>query len=173
MNVEHGQTVDPSNALMTIADLGHLIVETDVDEAYATQIRAEVPAVLQLAGETITRDGWVRFVSQQVDAATGGLSVQIGFADDVSAPVGLTVTANIIVDQRSAALTVPRAAIVRTDAGPAVYVVVDGAAQSRAVAVIDWPAARLIVTEGLSPGDTVIADATGITAGQAVQPGQP
>ena len=35
-------------------------------------------------------------------------------------------------------------------------------------AVIDWPAARLIVTEGLEAGDVVIADATGLVEGQAV-----
>jgi hypothetical protein len=37
---------------MTIADLSQLVVETDVDEAYATQIRVDMPAVMQLAGET-------------------------------------------------------------------------------------------------------------------------
>jgi hypothetical protein len=35
----------------------------------------------------------------------------------------------------------------------AVFVVVNGVAQRRAVSVIDWPAARLIVTDGLGPGD--------------------
>ena len=39
LNVEPGQAIDPATVLMTIADLDRLIVETDVDEAYATQIR--------------------------------------------------------------------------------------------------------------------------------------
>jgi RND family efflux transporter MFP subunit len=173
LHVETGQSVDPSMRLFTIADLTGLVVETDVDEAYATQIRIGLPAVLQLAGEASVRPGQVRFVSQRVDATTGGLAVQLVFTEAVSAPVGLTVTANIIVDQQDAALTVPRAAIVTTDAGPAVLDVVEGVAESRDVTVIDWTAARLIVTEGLSAGDIVIADATGITAGQAVQVGQP
>jgi RND family efflux transporter MFP subunit len=173
LNVSLGQIVDPSTLMLTIADLTRLVVETDVDEAYATRIHAGQPAVLQLAGEGATRDGQVRFVSQRVDAATGGLSVQLGFADAVTAPVGLTVTANIIVDQQAAALTVPRAAVVTTNAGSAVFVVIDGIAQSRAVTVIEWPAARLIVTEGILPGDIVIVDATGITAGQAVRAGKP
>jgi hypothetical protein len=37
------------------------------------------------------------------------------------------------------------------------------------VQVIDWPAARLIITDGLSVGDVVIADATGLVDGQAVK----
>ena len=79
LNVEPGQSIDPSTPLMTIADLGELIVETDVDEAYATQLRKGQAAVLQLAGETLLRDGRIDFVSQQVDAATGGLAIELGF----------------------------------------------------------------------------------------------
>lgn len=169
-NVEQGQTIDTATRLMTIADLTALIVETDVDEAYATQIRVGQPTVMQLAGETATRTGHVSFVSQRVEATTGGLALQLAFDADVVAPVGLTVATNIIVDRREAAITVPRAAVT-ADGG--VFVMADGIAERRAVQVIDWPAARLIVTDGLLPGDVVIEDATGITAGQAVQQAQP
>ena len=173
LNVEPGQSIDPATVLMTIADLDQLIVETDVDEAYATQIRADMPAVLQLTGETATREGRVSFVSQRVDAATGGLAVRLAFDDPVMAPVGLTVTANILIERRDAALTVPRTALLTEDGRPAVLVVSDGIARLRPVTVIDWPAARLIVTEGLKPGDVLIRDATGITDGQAVRMDQP
>jgi len=173
LNVDPGQIIDPSTVLVTIADLGQLVVETDVDEAYATQIRAGLPAVLQLAGETTTREGQVRFASQRVDPATGGLAVRLGFDVAVSAPVGLTVTANIIVDRQDAAITVPRASIQTGEVGAAVLVVADGIATRRAVSVIDWPAARLIVTDGLAPGDVVIVDATDITDGKPVRVEQP
>ena len=169
LNVEPGQSIDPSTVLMTVADLGQLIVETDVDEAYAVQVRAGQPVVLKLAGETSPRDGQVTRVSQRVDAATGGLAVQIAFDDPVAAPVGLTVTANIVVDSRDTALTAPRAALRVDDTGHAVFVVIEGLAQRRPVSVIDWPAARLIVPEGLTPGDVMIRDATGISDGQAIR----
>ena len=173
VNVDPGQTVDPATVLLTVADLSQLLAETDVDEAYATQIHAGLPAVLLLAGETVPRNGQVSFVSQRVDAATGGLAVKLSFDEAVIAPVGLTVTANIIVDKQDAAVTVPRAAILSADAQDAVFVVIDERATRRSVTVVDWPAARLIVTEGLAPGDAVILDATGITDGQAVRVGQP
>lgn len=166
LNVEVGQNIDPSTVLMTLADLGELIVETDVDEAYATQIRTGQPAVMQLTGEGASRPGQVDFVSQRVDASTGGLALRLGFEAPVSAPIGLTVTTNIIVERRDAALTVPRAALVE---GNAVFLMIGGLAQRRAVQVIDWPAARLIVTAGLVPGDVVIVDATGLSEGQPVQ----
>ena len=104
-------------------------------------------------------------MSRRVDAATGGLAVELSLDAVVRAPVGLTVSTNIVVDERSAAITAPRAAI----DGEAVFVVIDGVATRRPVAVIDWPAARLIVTEGLEPGDALITDAAGLADGQAVR----
>ena len=77
-------------------------------------------------------------------------------------------------DQRDAALTVPRTALPTGDTdGSGVFVVEDGAAQLQPVTVVDWPAARLIVTDGLAEGDVVITDATGIADGQAVVVEQP
>lgn len=168
LNAEPGQNVDLATVLMTIADLGQLVVETDVDEAYATQIQMGQAAALQLSGETVVREGHVSFVSQKVKEATGGLAVKLTPEAALTAPIGLTVTANITVDDRASAVTVPRAALLKDENGDAVLVVTDGIARRRAVAVIDWPAARLIVTEGLVASDVVIADATGIADGQAV-----
>ncbi len=168
INGETGQLVDPATALVTIADLVQLVVETDVDEAYSTQIKDRMPAVLKLVGEEKTRNGKVSLIARKVNAATGGLAVQIAFDEPVSAPVGLTVTMNIVVDQQDDALSVPRAAIINDTAGSTVFIVETGIARSRAVTAIEWPAERLIVTKGLAIGDVVITDATGITDGQKV-----
>jgi len=173
MTAQQGQIADPATPLMTLADLSELVVESDVDESYATQIGLGQAAVLQLAGASDTLPGKVIFVSQQVDATTGGLAFKIGFDSPVSAPIGLTVTANIIIEQRASELTVPRAAILSGAEGTAVLLVRDGTAQQQAIRVIDWPAARLIVTEGLAPGDIVILDPTDISAGQLVSVAQP
>jgi membrane fusion protein (multidrug efflux system) len=173
LNVEAGQTVDPATPLLTLADLGEVVVEADVDEAYATQIRADQPAVLQLAGETGTRDGHVSFVSRQVNVATGGLAVKIAFDAPVAAPIGLTVATNIVVEEQESALTVPRTALVTNAEATGVYLVTDGIARFQRLTVVDWPAARLIVTAGLAEGDVLITDAAGIAEGQAVSVEQP
>ena len=127
--------------------------------------------MLQFVGETLTRTGKVIFVAPQVDVATGGLEVKIGFDTPQTAPVGLTVTANVIVDQQDAAISAPRAAIVTEAAGSAVFLVKDGLARRQAVSVTDWPADRLEVTSGLAAGDVLILDAAGLTDGQAVTVG--
>lgn len=167
-DAEPGQSADMTTALFSLANLGQLVVETDVDEAYATQITPGLAAVLQLKGEIAKRDGRVDFVASQVDAATGGLAVKLAFDAPVLAAVGLTVTANIVVETKDAAITVPRSAIVRDENGAAVYLVADTRAMRRAVTVIDWPADRVEVTEGLAAGDVVITDATGLSDGLAI-----
>lgn len=170
LDAEAGQIVGPSARLLTLADLTELVVEADVDEAYATQIAVNLPAIVQLAGESTTREGHVSFVSNRVDEATGGLAIKIAFDSPVSAPIGLTVATNVIVEQREAALTVPRTALLN---GDGVFVVSDDVAELRPVTVVDWPAARLIVTGGLEAGEAVIVDATGIADGQTVAVDQP
>jgi RND family efflux transporter MFP subunit len=165
LDAEVGQIIGPSSRLLTLTDLSDMLVEADVDEAYATQIAMAQPAVLQLAGNTETLPGHVSFVSNRVDEATGGLSIKINFDAPMTAPVGLTVTVNVIVDRRDAALTVPRTALVN---GGAVFVVEDGIARLQPVKVVEWPAARLIATSGLEKGNAVIVDATGIADGQPV-----
>jgi RND family efflux transporter MFP subunit len=173
LDAELGQIVGPSIPLLTLADLGNLMVEADVDESYAMQIAVDQPAALQLAGETSVRDGRVSFVSTRVDAATGGLGVRVVFDDPVTAPIGLTVALNIIVDRRDAALTVPRTALLTDAEGTGVFVVREGVAQRHPLSVLDWPAARLIVTGGLEEGDLVITDTTGIADGQTVAVDRP
>jgi HlyD family secretion protein len=165
-NIDPGQYIDPSTALFTLSDLSTLVVETNVDEAYATQIASGQLATLQMVGTTETLPGKVSFVSPRVDSATGGLNVKIDPDQPLKAPVGLTITANIVVEETQAALTIPRTAMI---SGPAVFVVKSGKAVKTPVKVIDWPAARLIVTEGLAEGDALITDAAGITDGQDVQ----
>lgn len=161
-----GQTVDPATVLFTLADLGQLIVETDVDETYAVQIAIGQPVVLQIVGEAEVRTGRVSFVAPRVDADTGALAVKLAFDRAVDAPVGLTVTANITVDSQSAALSVPRAAVVTVGGTSAVFVLAGDVVRRREVVVVPWPAARLMVTQGIVAGDLVIVDATGLVDGQ-------
>ena len=167
-NVDPGQYIDPSTVLFTLSDLTILVIETNVDEAYATQIAVGQSATMQLVGTTGTIAGKVSFVSPRVDSSTGGLNVKITPLKPSKAPVGLTVTANIVVEEDPNALTVPRTAMT---IGPAVFVLRAGKAVKTPVDVIDWPASRVIVTKGLAEGDVLIANAAGITDGQAVKAG--
>ena len=64
---------------------------------------------------------------------------------------------NIIVDRRENAITIPRGALVAGDR-PAVYLMENGRAVLRAVQYIDWPSDRLMLTAGLTGGETLVLD---------------
>ena len=166
---EPGQTADATTVLFTLADTSPPVVQTEVDEAYAAQIGLGQDAVLQLVGESVPHPGKVSFVAPRVNPDTGALVVKITPDPVLTAPVGLTVTANIVVDRQPAALLAPRAALMSGNDPPAVLLLEGTTARKRAVTVIDWPAARLIVTSGLTAGDILITDAPGLSDGQTVK----
>jgi membrane fusion protein, multidrug efflux system len=150
--IDQGQLVDTQSELFTIADLSTLVVETDVDEIYSARMRAGLRAILKPAGDTTTRTGSVSFAAPTVDPSTGGRAIRIAFDEPVSLPVGLTVSANIIVSEAPSALSVPRGAIISEGGESSVLVIEDGVAVRRGVGFEDWPAERVVVTSGLAAG---------------------
>ena len=167
---ERGQIVDAQSELFTIADLRDLLVETDVDELYSSQIRTGLEALLKPAGGTASQSGTVTFAAPTVDPQTGGRAIKIRFDEPVSLPIGLTVNANIIVSKNHDALSVPRGAV-RTE-GTRSFVLVDeaGIARQRDVKFVDWPADRLEIISGLEAGDQVILEPDRVKVGRAVTP---
>ena len=167
-DAEPGQVVDGVAVLFVVADAQALVVEADVDETYATRMKPGLTAQLQLTGEVAILPGMVTYVAPLVDPDTGGLSIKITPDTPRAAPVGLTVTANIVMDTKPSGLTAPRSAILTEAEQSVVFVVADGKAERRIVTIIPWPAVRLEVTQGLAAGDLLILDPTGLTDGQAV-----
>jgi RND family efflux transporter MFP subunit len=164
-----GQVVSSSTTLFLFAELSSLRGEASVDEVYASEVRRGLTVKARPAGHIATLDGQVIYVSPRVDASTGGRLVRVDLPDAgrLGLPVGLTVTLNIIVEERPEAITLPRAALVDGEE-PAVFVMVDGKAEQRAVQYVDWPSDRLIVTSGLAAGDVLIADSRNVKAGALV-----
>ena len=167
--VDRGQLVDPQTELFVIADTSELRVETDVDELYSARVSVGLKALLQPVGASVPQHGTVTFAAPVVDSATGGRAIRIAFDEPTSLPVGQTVNANVIVDQVADALSVPRGAIVTEGADSHVLVIEDGLVASRPIRFSDWPAGRVIVTEGLAAGDVVITDPSMVAVGDLVE----
>lgn len=166
--VDLGQLVDTQGELFSIADLSDLVVETDVDELYSSRVAEGLKVLLKPVGASVAQHGTVTFAAPTVDASTGGRAIKIGFDEAVDLPVGLTVNANVIVEEVSGALSVPRRAIITEGAQSHVMVANAGVAEARPIEFNDWPAERVIVTSGLNQGDVVILDPAKIEAGTLV-----
>lgn len=158
--VDPGQVIDTATVLYQIADLAQLQVEATVDELYAAEVKTGLPVKLVPTGFSRVLDSALGFVAPTVDTATGGRLVRIPIpaTEGLNLPVGLTVVTNIEIEARAEALTVPRAAVVEGDQGAFVFVLAGKGAEERKIGFIDWPSDRLIVTEGLNPGDVLVLE---------------
>ncbi|MDX2223471.1 MAG: efflux RND transporter periplasmic adaptor subunit [Rhodospirillaceae bacterium] len=160
--IDAGQVVDARSVLFEIAPIGAREIETEVDEAYSMSLALGQEARMAFAGVAAPVTGRVTYLSPQIDAATGGRVVRLEFdagPDAAELPVGLSVDVNIVVDRQDAALTVPRAAIRDIAADPSVLVLEGNVVTRRPVRFTDWPAASVVVTDGIRVGDRVIVDA--------------
>ncbi len=165
LGVDPGQVVSNSTPLLLIANLGTLHAEASIDELYASEVRRGLPAKARPTGHPEVIEGEVTYVSPRVDTSTGGRLVRVALpnAGALNLPVGLTVMLNVVVDERSDAITIPRSALIEGER-PAVYLIEDGKAVSRTVQYIDWPSDRLIVTEGLGGGELLVVDSGAVKA---------
>lgn len=172
IDAELGQVVGSSSALVTVGDLVSPVVETDVDEVYGVRIKPGQEARIAPIGGQDWMAAQVDFVAPTVDPVTGGRTVRLRFDAPPAEPMpsGLTVSVNIAVARFDSAITVPRGAILGLDGDARVLVASGGTARAVPVRVRSWPSDRLIVTEGLSPGDRLILDPQDIRPGAPVSP---
>jgi membrane fusion protein (multidrug efflux system) len=67
------------------------------------------------------------------------------------------------------ALSIPRGAIITEATESHVFVVEGDVVVARKIEFSDWPAERVMVTEGLSAGDLVVLDPSAVAAGEKVK----
>ena len=170
--VDPGQTIGVNTILYRLADLSAPEVTAEVDEIYAAELRPGRAALLSLPGRGDPIRANIVHVEPRVDPATGAREVRLRAAEPLAGvPAGLTVSVNLVVDRREAAISIPRGAILRPDSDPAVRIVDgDGRVSERRVRFLDWPAATVVVTSGLEPGMRILADPEAADPGERVRP---
>ena len=169
--VDPGQTVGLESIIYRLADLSSPEVTVEVDEVYAAEVRPGMAALVSLPGEQRPINAVVAHVEPRVDPATGARDVRLTLADAaIDAPAGLTVTVNLIIEQRESAISIPRSAIIEGNGTARVRVVGrDGVVADRAIGFVDWPAESVIVTSGLARGDRVLPDPDAAEPGEKVK----
>lgn len=169
--VDPGQAVGLDSIIYRLADLSSPEISIEVDEIYAAEIRPGMAATISMPGQIRRLNAKVLHVEPRVDPATGARAVRLGLTDAaIDAPSGLTVTANLVIERRTSAISVPRSAIVQSGGGSRVRVVgEDRVVSDRAIGFVDWPAEEVIVTGGLKPGDRILADPDSAQSGEKVR----
>src|SRR5690606_23802062 len=147
-------------------------ITADVDEAYAVELGPGTSGRVELAGWPAPLRVRLEHIEPRVDEATGAREVRLRFLDAVDfVPAGQTVSVNLLVERRRQAISIPRASILQPDTAPRVRIVdADGRVAERPIRFIDWPAAEVIVTQGLEPGMRVLLDPAAVSLGDRVRP---
>jgi len=152
-----------------LIDLSNMELKAEVDEIDIPEVELGQSALVEV--DAIADDlfeGTVTLISP-VPVIEAGLvlyEVKIGFAvpPDSKVKVGMSATADIIVQQRENTLLVPERAIGRDDQGnPVVWVSVDGQFQERVVVIGISDGLQTEILEGLAEGDIIKAGRQGAT----------
>jgi len=167
---EPGEVVQPGRMVVQIAREGGRDAVFDVPPSLKDQAPAEPVIEVSLTMDPSVRaTGRVREVSPRADPVTGTFRVWVGLDDPPpTMRLGSTVTGRMEIGG-GAGLEVPASALTRSQAQPAVWVVDPGkqTVALRIVEVLRFDPARVLVGQGLEPGEIVV------TAGvQALRPGQ-
>ena len=168
--IDVGNLATASTPLFSLADLSVLDVELHVPEREAGAVQAGAPATLEL------QDG-TRFAAvverraPVVDPLTGTVKFLVRAKEyPVGAVPGAFVRAELRVDRRAAAPSLPRTAIFELEGVPHVYVVEDGRARRRPVELGLIGETHAELRGGVEPGAVVVADAgEGVTEGLPVK----
>lgn len=165
-----GDMIQSGAVIATIARGGDLRARFGIDPATARMIRTGTP--LAIAG-TAGRAGVtvpVQSVEPVVDPATKLAAVFAKLPAGAGISIGEALTASILTDGISAAPTIPYAALLDDGGQPYVFIVENGVAHRRDVAIGATEGDLVTVTKGLNTGDSVVtAGGTAVEDGMRVR----
>jgi multidrug efflux system membrane fusion protein len=152
--------------LVTISQLRPIYVTFTVPEGRLSELRAaeaegSLPVVVTIPSQPqppIT--GTLAFIDNQVDVATGAITLKAEFAnDDTRLWPGQFVNVTLTLGVQANAVAVPSAAIQIGQNGPYVFVIrEDSTVELRLVRVDRTINGRTVIAEGLAAGDRVVVD---------------
>ncbi len=162
--VSPGELIDPTHTITRIESLSRLVVDVAFGESDLARLQtgqsSEVVADA-LPGETFP--GTVTYVAPRVREDTRTVDVRVAIVDpSMRLRPGLTALARIVTSHVDDALLIPSQAIVRSDAGPAVYVAAKTGdkttAELRPITTGERTSDDVEVAKGLAAGDAVIIE---------------
>ena len=159
-------TLPTALPMVTISQLRPIYVTFSVPERHLGDLRAalasgRLPVVVTIPGapsDPIT--GRLTFIDNQVDAATGTITLKATFAnEDARLWPGQFVNVTVILGVQANALAVPSVAIQVGQNGPYVFLIKpDSTVELRLVRVDRTVTNKTVIAEGLAAGDRVVVD---------------
>lgn len=156
--VQDRDAVAPNQAVLTVVNLSSLELDLDLPEEYAGQTAIGTPAVISFNGREYT--GRVTAVSPEV--TNSQVAATVAFQGGL--PPGLKqsqrLTTRLIYESRKNVLKVARGAFVDVGGGHTAYVVDNGIATRREIALGATSSSEVEVLRGLEQGERIILSDT-------------
>jgi RND family efflux transporter MFP subunit len=158
--VEVGTTVAPGARVARVIDVDPLSVIAGVSEQYAGEIGLTSAAIVAFDNGT-ELNGRVKYVSMAIDDQNRTFAVEVVIPNRAGRfKPGMVARVRLSRGEPGDAILVPREAVLRAESGYIVYVVseADGVqrAEARPVVMGSGDGPRVVVREGLAPGERVI-----------------
>lgn len=171
-HIKLGNTISVNDRTFQITDLEPLIAEVHVPEREFAKLRREQAATIvvdALAGANFA--GRVQRISPTLDPATGTFKATIEVVDPQGAlKPGMFARVGIVLERRSAALRIPRGAIVEAEGAPTVFVANGDKAEQRSIKTGLTNAGLIEVIEGLTGAERiVIVGQNGLKSGSSIR----
>jgi HlyD family secretion protein len=167
--VEPGTTAAAGTPILRLVDPRTLWVATRVDESVVSTVELGQAATIRLrTGQTLR--GRVARIGYESDTATRELDVHVAF-EEMPARYAIGQEAQVHIDARhEEGLVLPAPALTRDGSGhQGVLKIVEGRARFVPVSAGSVREGRVLVRDGLSEGDRVVANAQGVRAGAPVE----
>jgi multidrug efflux system membrane fusion protein len=164
--VKSNDTSQQATPLVTITQLRPIYVSFSVPELQLADLRrgmasGRLPVVVTVPNQPQTPiNGTLTFIDNQVDAATGTISLKATFSnDDAQLWPGQFVNVTLTLGVQADAIVVPSAAIQAGPNGPYVFVIrPDSTVELRLVRIGRAMDDKTVIAEGLDAGDRVVVD---------------
>lgn len=171
-HIKVGNTINVNDRTFQITDLDPLIAEVHVPEREFAKLRPEQAATIgvdALAGTNFV--GSVQRISPTLDPATGTFKVTIEVRDPRrELKPGMFARVGIVLERRSAALRIPRGAIVEAEGSPTVFVAKGDKAEQRSIKTGLTNAGLIEVVDGLTGDERiVVVGQNGLKSGSAIR----
>ncbi len=156
--VERGQLVNSSTRAFAVADVTRLEADVGVPEREAVRVRAGQQARVRVEGMGVSVQGRVARVRPVVDPASGTVQVTVEVNPQQAGGLraGQFVNIDIITETLDERITLPRTAVLVDGAAPRVFLVAEGRAVEREVALGTSQGDQVEIQSGVAPGDTVV-----------------
>ncbi len=162
----------PPTMLIQIVDTSSLQVQVFLPETVARSVEEGMQAEVEIDSAKLTRTGEVIFVSDRIQPGSQTFEVRIKLDNaDGAIKAGAFARVKLVRRDEAKALLVPLRAVLREQGKTFVFVAKDGKAVKVPVKLGETQADRVLVLEGLAPGDEAITSgASELDPGQAVLP---